>query len=72
MLVADRPQNYSNSKRSDMDDYSIMPFGKYKGRQLINVPASYLIWLYDNNKAFGKLKEYIKDNLDVLQKQVNE
>ncbi len=49
-----------------MDDKSPMPFGKHKGEALEDVPASYLIWLYDNEKCHGKLKEYIKDNLDVL------
>lgn len=27
-----------------------MPFGVYKGKKMANVPASYLKWIYDNNK----------------------
>lgn len=27
----------------------VMPFGKYKGRPLDDVPDDYLIWLYDSN-----------------------
>lgn len=49
-----------------MDDYSIMPFGKYKGAQLINVPDQYLLWLYENGKCFGELKDYIIANLDSI------
>lgn len=50
-----------------MNDYSIMPFGKHKGKQLINVPDNYLLWLYhENNLSHAQLKEYIEDNLDVL------
>lgn len=49
-----------------MNDNSIMPFGKYKGVKLANVPASYLLWLYDNNKCFGELKKYIEENIDIL------
>ena len=49
-----------------MTDESIMPFGKYKGQKLANVPASYLLWLYDNNKCFGELKKYIEENMDAL------
>lgn len=55
-----------------MNDTSPMPFGKYKGKKLEDVPAHYLIWLYDNDKSFGDLKDYIEDNLDVLQQEVEE
>lgn len=53
-----------------MTDKSLMPFGKYKGEPMINVPPDYLIWLYDEGKCFGELKEYIKDNMDVLKKEL--
>lgn len=33
-----------------LTDNSIMPFGVYKGKKMANVPASYLKWIYDNNK----------------------
>lgn len=62
-----------------MNDNSIMPFGKYKGIKLINVPASYLLWLYsqwtettqldDNQK---ELKEYIEDNMKVLEMELKQ
>ena len=55
-----------------MEDTDLMPFGKYKGDKMINVPASYLLWLYDNNKCYGTIKEYIVDNLDVLRKEVED
>lgn len=53
-----------------MDDNSIMPFGKYKGNKMIDVPADYLLWLYENNKTKGGLKAYIEDNLDVIKDQI--
>jgi uncharacterized protein (DUF3820 family) len=53
-----------------MDDETILTFGKYKGIKLANIPATYLLWLYENNKCFGELKDYIIDNLDVLQKEI--
>jgi hypothetical protein len=31
-----------------------MPFGKYKGRYLVNLPEAYLIWF--KNKGFPKSK----------------
>jgi uncharacterized protein (DUF3820 family) len=54
-----------------LTDESPMPFGKYKGTKLANVPASYLIWLYYNGLNPGSLKDYITDNLDVLKDEIN-
>lgn len=53
-----------------LTDESLMPFGKFKGQKLIEVPARYLLWLYENNKAYGQLKEYIADNLDALRLEI--
>lgn len=46
-----------------------MPFSKYKGEKLANVPAGYLIWMYDNKKLSGELKKYAEDNIEVLKIQ---
>jgi uncharacterized protein (DUF3820 family) len=32
----------------------IMPFGKYKGKELALIPDSYLKWFYDENKPLVK------------------
>lgn len=47
-----------------------MPWGKYKGTKLGNVPAEYLMWLYENDKCDKAVKEYIEDNLDVIQIEI--
>ena len=54
-----------------MKDDDLMPFGKYKGMQMINVPASYLLWLYETIDA-GLVKDYIENNLDVLKQEVKD
>lgn len=52
-------------------DKSIMPFGKYRGKALANIPAEYLIWLEANIKKLdGGLKTYIRDNMEVLKSEV--
>lgn len=34
---------------TDMDDNSIMTFRVHKGKALANVPATYLIFIFENN-----------------------
>lgn len=53
-----------------MDDSSVMRFGRYKGRQLADVPAGYLMYLYDEKIARGELLQYIRDNMTVLRAQI--
>jgi uncharacterized protein (DUF3820 family) len=59
-----------------MNDESIMPIGKYKGEKIANVPAEYLLWMYENanlinrSHLYGELRDYIKDNLDVLKAEI--
>lgn len=56
--------------KNALTDKDPMPFGKHKGQKMINVPASYLLWLWDDPMfKTGDVHEYIKDNLDVLQAQ---
>lgn len=61
----------------ELTDKSPMPFGKHKGTAMANVPASYLLWLWEqwNNSmpegyANESVKAYIKDNLDELEMEV--
>lgn len=49
-----------------MNDQSIMPWGQYKGEKMANIPASYLLWLLDNNKCGGEVKKYIEENKESL------
>lgn len=52
-----------------MKDTDKMPFGKYQGTAMANVPASYLLWLYQEGKLNQEVKAYIEDNMDVLKKE---
>ena len=54
----------------ELEDESPMPFGKYKGEAMVDVPASYLLWLYENNKCNRQVKDYIEDCMDALKKEV--
>ena len=58
-------------------DLSLMPFGNFKHKALVEVPAWYLLQIYEENK-FKKsekqqaLKVYIEANIEVLQKEKKE
>jgi len=55
-----------------MDDNSLMPFGKYKGEKMANVPPSYLLWLLKNGNTFGGLKNYLQENEDVFVAEIKQ
>jgi len=56
----------------ELDDNSIMPYGRYKGRKMANIPAGYLLWLLENNKCCSKVKKYIEESMAALEKEVAE
>ncbi len=57
-----------------MTDNYQMPFGKHRGEKLGNVPAGYLMWLWDNNivsvKNWNRVYWYIKENLDAIKAEL--
>lgn len=55
-----------------LNEYSPMPYGKYKGRQIKDVPADYLLWLYYNDKASPAIEEYVERNLEALKEEAFE
>ena len=55
------------------DDNSIMPFGEHKGKKMINVPDSYLMFIYSQPwiSKWPQLEEYIKDNYEAIKNNTN-
>ena len=54
-------------------DDTIMPFGKYQGRSLGEVPASYLLWFASQGGGgFRDIKEYIEEKRAQLEREVDE
>lgn len=51
-------------------DQTLMPFGKYKGTALANVPAAALLWYWENIQLSEPLKDYIRENLDALKAEI--
>lgn len=50
-----------------MNDNDLMTFGIHKGKEMQDVPADYLLWIYREGKLTDELKKYIEDNLQVLE-----
>ena len=42
-----------------------MPFGKYKGRYLIDLPESYLVWFREKGFPPGKLGEMLASMYEI-------
>jgi len=58
-----------------MEDSDLMPFGKHKNHRLDDIPASYLLWLYDQDgfkNRNAELADYIDENRVLLEKEVGE
>lgn len=59
------------------DDKTLMKWGKYKGKPLAEIPASYLLWIYDewglknSGELHRWLREYIEDNMQGLRKEIS-
>lgn len=53
---------------SAVDDETEMPFGKHKGTPIGEVPASYLLWWFNENPQHNAaLFAYIEKNLKTLE-----
>jgi len=50
----------------ELTDNSLMPFGKFNGDKLGNLPAWYLLKIRDECQLFDNMKKYIDDKKDAL------
>lgn len=55
----------------EMTDNTPMSFGKYMGKAMANVPAKYLLWLFNDGCTHAGVRKYIIDNLDAIKKESN-
>lgn len=55
-----------------LTDESLMPYGKYKGCKMANVPAQYLLFCYENGKCSLDVSKYVQDNYDILNEEINQ
>lgn len=66
---------YENKKIPDLTDTDMMPSGKYSktgsegATRMIDVPAKYLLYVYENNMCSARVRKYIENNLDAIKSQ---
>jgi uncharacterized protein (DUF3820 family) len=53
-----------------MTDNDLMPFGKYKGEKMANVPPEYLLWFFEPGNGYATVRGYVRDNLDVIKAEI--
>ena len=53
-----------------MKDTDIMPFGIHKGKAMANVPAEYLLFLFETGKLYGQVKDYVVENLETIKAEI--
>ena len=53
-----------------MNDSSLMPYGKYQGQKMANVPPEYLLWIFENNKCTSEVAKYISENMDAIKAEI--
>ena len=58
----------TNQKRTPaLTDLDPMPFGKFKGKPMQDVPASYLVWLHGEGCKNIPVANYIFNSWDAIQ-----
>lgn len=55
-----------------MTDLTPMPYGAHQGKPMQDVPAIYLIYIYENEEVSKEVKSYIEDNMETLQLEVKQ
>lgn len=60
--------------RTPLTDKSPMPFGPHKGIPMQEVPARYLLWMWDNGvwQEKGRLHNYIKGAFSALETEAKD
>lgn len=51
--------NFMNQELLLQSINQTMPFGKYKGRKLLELPEPYLVWFHKNGYPEGKLGQQL-------------
>ena len=72
----DEQDNYkgASTKFKPLSDEDLFPFGMHKGARMVDVPASYLDWLRDQDwlMEWPAVEDYIVRNKDLIDYELEE
>lgn len=63
--MTDLPNKETQQKLLIELAHAKMPFGKYEGRYLVNLPEAYLIWYRQKGFPKGKIGRQLEQMLDI-------
>jgi uncharacterized protein (DUF3820 family) len=72
MILGGTKPSSKGTSAKPLTDNDVMTFGTHKDKRLENVPASYLLWLWDEGwhaRTNEPLGAYLKDSLTALLKE---
>ena len=49
--------------QNEVTDATVIQFGKYKGKRMDEIPAAYLLWLFNKGCSDSGIQRYITVNL---------
>jgi uncharacterized protein (DUF3820 family) len=52
-----------------LTDEDLMPFGKHKGQRMADVPASYFVWLRQQNCQHAGVRSYIDNSWSAIKSE---
>jgi hypothetical protein len=61
-----------NKRQPALTDLDPMPFGKYKGTPMQDVPASYLVWLRNEGCRDPLVANYIHNSWEAIQQEIGD
>jgi uncharacterized protein (DUF3820 family) len=59
------------AKTIELDDDSLMPWGKHKGERMEDVPDKYLKWIYWKQTIDAPVKKYVEEYLQYFETDEN-
>jgi len=61
----------SQKRQPALTDLDLMPFGKFKGTPMQDVPASYLSWLRNESCNNVEVANYIYNSWEAIEQELN-
>lgn len=58
-----------NNNQLPFGDDDVITFGKFKGAKMANIPAWYLLRLWESKRSTPQVLGYIAENLHIIQKE---